>query len=415
MLTPILAEQELSSPLYNISHDLLDDVDYETSMCFFLALENRYGRSRFATHIQTMPTFTQYKEWKQQNTVLMYEGWSESDTKILQQPIRVNAIKRRQCRVLTIFRDCAKLFPVDLPPLTEDEICWAMFVLSSRCFNLGRHASKASWCLLPFADMFNHHPEGIHDYAYDPEADAFLFRATSDIQAGSQVYLRYTTSDHGSYHFIKHYGFVCLDIPVTCEYVPIDLSPLIQEIITTKCDDSAHATAIRHILTDFQLDTDKDEHYVMYGGVASTVLLRALRVLFCVPEEIHVVHRVLHDESSTLIVSPRNEIHVLKFLRDECFKMLSHYDSTIKKDRQWLEEYKLKWTPRQLCAVHLRCRDKEVLTSSATAFDRQYKHVCNDVYFEDGAEGVVSKDKVDAIRLISRIIETPSCMLQGIT
>ena len=398
MLTPSASEEELRKS-FNVSQENLDSIDWESSMCLLLVLVRRGTKSsRFTVHVMSFP--------EAEST--FFDSWSVGEIAALQQPVRNDIFVTRRNRMADIFQDLQRV----QSDLTETELRWAFNTISSRAFNLTQQVNPAdTWCLLPFVDMFNHSPEGLSSFGFDAATGAFVFKAGKDYAVGEQVFLRYATIEYGVSHFARHYGFLPLDThPKENDYFPVTLPP-------RKSDGTSHPSTLeeeasRRIIRDNGLD-DRDDLYVGHGGVVSPRLVACLRILFAQGAEfrrVHVIVACAKAFTTCPVISFRNEFYVLGYLLEYVTKCLGRYTSTMKQDREVIEGGKL--TIRQRMAMELRLRDKQVLTSSLAALQGQRDRLCGDLYFTMGESSEEVTDRVDALRVVSKIIATPVAFMR---
>jgi len=96
------------------------------------------------------------------------------------------------------------------PGATRDDACWALQMVRTRAFELGRSASDS--CLLafvPWLDMLNHSNDPCCDWAWDAEEEAMVVTAARALREGEEATVSYGARDNDA--FLLCGGFVLTD------------------------------------------------------------------------------------------------------------------------------------------------------------------------------------------------------------
>ena len=98
-----------------------------------------------------------------------------------------------------------------------EDFCWGHCVVHTRGFSF----RGGDWTLIPYADMFNHHPDGCDRFEYVEDEGAFVFTADRAYAEGDEVLLKYNKV--GGWEQLANYGF--LDTDARNATFPICLLP----------------------------------------------------------------------------------------------------------------------------------------------------------------------------------------------
>eukprot|EP00760_Papus_ankaliazontas_P031766 PhM_4_TR5444/c0_g1_i1/m.77811 len=414
VLTPTQALYELVS-MFGFAEPSLDDLNAESCVILFLVLMRRHTevKTRHRVLIDGLPQRSEMPPF--------FELWAPQEVAFLEQPIRTRALTRRLRRLQTLYKEIVALWDDDavvaVPCVSEDDVCWGYDIIDSRAFNLSDHEDKDTWCLLPFADLFNHCPvNGVTEFGYNADTRSFNFATRSDqsFAPASPVLLRYATADAGLFHFAHHYGFVPESVAgghePSSDYFPVTLPPDSDEEGKAGRDPSLTRLAAWKIIQDHNL-ADPYELYISYGGVASPNLLAALRTLYCQDHEFKMVHLlVVAAENGGVppVVSARNERQVVEYLLWYVRSSLERYTTTIEQDIAGLA--KSSSNPKATMAFRLRIRDKEVLTSSLVRLEEQYVAMTSSE--PATAQTRLSAEVADSVRVLTKIVQSPSAFLR---
>ncbi|XP_076954133.1 protein SET DOMAIN GROUP 40-like [Bidens hawaiensis] len=197
---------------------------------------------------------------------------------------------------------------------------WASASISSRTMHI---PWDSAGCFCPVGDLFNYAasddeqvfskdlPEAdvatksprLTDGVFEEEFDAYCFYARRSYKKGEQVLLSYGT--YTNLELLEHYGFILDNNPNDKAYIPLpsDIYSLCSWPI--------------------------DSLYIHQNGKPSFALLAVMR-LWAVPT--HLQKSVRHVAYSGSIISNENEIVVMKWLANECNRVLKSLLTSVEED-----------------------------------------------------------------------------------
>eukprot|EP01065_Artemidia_motanka_P027053 TRINITY_DN32289_c0_g1_i1.p1 TRINITY_DN32289_c0_g1~~TRINITY_DN32289_c0_g1_i1.p1 ORF type:complete len:565 (+),score=180.16 TRINITY_DN32289_c0_g1_i1:70-1764(+) len=178
------------------------------------------------------------------------------------------------------------------------------------------------WALMPLGDMFNHSPDGSHEFEYDPRAQAMVFRTTKPVREGDEVLIRYNQS--GGWRQAKMYGMVDAD-GANAEF-PVPIPPVPE---SWREDGASDLDMMRCRVIDERRSARRC--YVSLRG-PSPRLLQMLRLRYMSQGDLLPGGRLPPTDK---MVSPENEWNLWLFLSRYCAAALRTFTVPASADRDW--------------------------------------------------------------------------------
>eukprot|EP01063_Lacrimia_lanifica_P023251 TRINITY_DN30726_c0_g1_i1.p1 TRINITY_DN30726_c0_g1~~TRINITY_DN30726_c0_g1_i1.p1 ORF type:complete len:464 (+),score=175.60 TRINITY_DN30726_c0_g1_i1:171-1394(+) len=122
--------------------------------------------------------------------------WAEDAIRQLGTPLRMKMAERLQKEL----SDGYASFQSVAPDVAYEDYCWAQCVIQTRGFVY----NEVDWTLIPYADMFNHSPEG--NARFEMVNGGYTFTADRAYSKGEEVLLKYNAS--GGWDQMASYGFL---------------------------------------------------------------------------------------------------------------------------------------------------------------------------------------------------------------